>query len=125
MFFIDLSPLKGLEEITLRCDCLPLPDESLEATLRTVTSKRIRKITFCVHENTHADPRMDIERWSGLDELFLTMANMLDSRTGEKLEIVFISSILKSHVYKDPHYTDYCWFLTKCRTKAVARFEYA
>lgn len=110
--------------MTLRCIDLALPDsEEFEGVLQTVTSNRIRKITFNISRATHTDPRINPERWSRLDEMFLTMANMLDG-PGEKLEIVFDSLMSESEVPKESSHADHGWFLMKCRTRASIRFEY-
>lgn len=78
---IDLSPLKGGDARVVR-------------TLRTVTSNRVRKITFDTRATiviSDIDFFVDPHSWSELDRTLLKMANEVDG-TGEKLMDVFDSS---------------------------------
>ena len=119
---IDLSPFKGLEEVGLSLIHLRKPSRWIEQILRTITSTRVRKITFDADFPCSAaeiDSGIDLPSWTCLDAMFLTMANRLDG-TGEKLEIVF--NALNSNVIVEFRPLVPGRFLEKCRTKATVRF---
>ena len=120
---LDLSPCKGIEEVKLFLEELWEPDPLIKQILETVTSSRVRKITFNV-ENiwTTADINTEIIplSWIALDAIFLKMANTLCPTEG-RLEIVFRIQAAQFLGDFNPGYPD--WFLEGCRTKAVVRFE--
>lgn len=121
---IDLSSFKGLEEVGLSLIRIRRPNQWIGAILQTVVSKRLRKITFDLDfpcDPPEIDSEIDLDRWSGLDAMFLTMAGMLDG-TGEKLEIVF--NALASNVDGELKPVEPGRFLERCRAKAAVRFEY-
>lgn len=120
---IDLSPCKGLEEMRLSLIQLRHPSHWIEPILQTVTSNRVRKITFETDfpiPVTEIDSGINVQSWSRLDAIFLRMANALDS-TDTKLELVFNAlapNALGGHNSVDPGR-----FLKGCRSKATVRLE--
>jgi hypothetical protein len=86
---IDLSPLKGLEEVVFKIHNLKKPDSWVVEVLKTICNpKQIRRVTFnkefAVYSTEHIRNYGDefSENWSGLDQIFQEWA-------GEELEIVF------------------------------------
>ena len=120
---IDLSPCKGLEEIELSLIQLRQPSHWLEPILQTVTSTRVKKITFDTDFPSAAadiDSAIDVHSWSRLDVMFLKMAHMLDPADG-KLELVF--NAMAPNALREFEPVDPGRFLEWCRTKAVVGFE--
>jgi hypothetical protein len=86
---IDLSPLKGLEEVVFGIRDLRKPDNWVGAVIQTICCpKQVRTITFNVeylYFSTEAIKRDEDKlsaNWSKLDQIFQECA-------GEELEIVF------------------------------------
>lgn len=122
---IDLSPCGGLEEMRLSLIQLRQPSHWIEPILRTVTSTRVRKITFDTDFPTAAtdlETVINLPSWSTLDATFLRMARALDP-IDEKLEVVFHALTRKPPV--DPKPVDPGRFLEGCRTKATVSFQRA
>jgi len=122
---IDLSPCKHLEEMRLSLIQLRQPSHWIEPILQTVTSPRVRKITF--ETDFPATPAdivlgINLESWSGLDTVFLRMANALDP-IGQELELVF--NALAPNISQESGSVYPGRFLEGCRTKAIVRFERA
>lgn len=121
---VDLSPCKGIEEMELSLIQLRYPSHWIEPILQTVTSTRVRKITFDADHPTIAediDYGIDLHTWSELDQRFLEMAKALGPDGG--LELVF--NALVKNPYGESNPVDPGRFLEECRTKAVVRFECA
>jgi hypothetical protein len=124
---IDLAPLKGLEEIGLSLIYLKQPNHWIEAILQTVTSTRVRKITFDTDFPSAAADigstiNLNLRSWSSLDLMFLKMASRL-SGAEEKLEVVFNAVETDDPEVFNPVAVGR--FLERCRTKATVRFERA
>lgn len=122
---IDLSPCGGLEEMRLSLTQLRQPSHWIEPILRTVTSTRVRKITFDTDFPTAAtdlETVVNLQSWSTLDATFLRMARALDP-IDEKLEVVFRALAGKPPV--DPKPVDPGRFLEGCRTKVSVSFQRA
>ena len=120
---IDLSPCRGLEEMRLSLIQLRQPSHWIEPILQTVTSARIRKITFDTDFPTGAtdlESVVNLQSWSRLDAAFLGMAHALDP-IDEKLELVFHA--LAQKVPEDPGTVVPGRFLEGCRTKAAVTFQ--
>jgi hypothetical protein len=118
-----LSPCTSLEEIQLSLGQLRKPSPWLEPILQTVTSTKVRKITFDTDTPSTAagiDPEIDVHSWSRLDALFLKMADALGPTDGN-LELVFNALVPDDSGEFKP--VDPGRFLEWCRTKAVVRFE--
>ena len=99
------------------------PSHWIEPILQTVTSTRVRKITFEADFPTTVadiDSGINISSWSRLDAVFLRMANALE-QTNQKLELVF--KVLTPDVLGELNPIDPGRFLEGCRTKAIVRFE--
>ena len=102
---------------------LSRPSRWIEPILQTVTSPRVRKITFIADSpSTTADinSEIDIHSWSRLDAMFLRMANLLCPTDG-RLELVFDALVPEIFGDFNPIYPGR--FLEECRTKAMVRFE--
>lgn len=122
---IDLSPCGGLEEMRLSLIQLRQPSHWIEPILRTVTSTRVRKITFDTDfptASTDLETVINLQSWSTLDATFLRMADALDP-IDEKLEVVFHALTRKPPA--DPKPVDPGRFLEGCRTKATVSFRRA
>jgi len=124
---IDLAPLKGLEEIGLSLIYLKQPNHWIEAILQTVTSTRVRKITFDTDIPSAAADigstiNLNLRSWVSLDIMFLKMASRL-SGAEEKLEVVFNAVETDDPEVFNPVAVGR--FLERCRTKATVRFEHA
>ena len=120
---IDLSPCKNLEEIRLSLIQLRQPSHWIEPILLTITSTRVRKITFETDLSITAadiDSGINVLSWSRIDRIFLRMADTLD-QTNEKLELVF--NAMTPDVLGKSNPVNPGRFLEACRTKAVVRFE--
>lgn len=103
---------------------LRFPSHWIEPILQTVTSTRVRKITFDADHPSIAediDYEIDVHAWSGLDQIFLKMAKALGPDGG--LELVF--NALVANDFGEFHPVDPGRFLEECRTKAIVRFERA
>lgn len=120
---VDLSPCTGLVEIQLSIVQLRRPSHWIEPILRTVTSTRVRKITFNTDSPSSTadiDVGIDTSSWSKLDAMFLRMADALCPTDG-RLELVFNALIPGVLGNFNPVYPGR--FLEECRTKAMVRFE--
>ena len=101
------------------------PSHWIEPILRTVTSTRVRKITFDIDFPTPAtdlEAVINLQSWSTLDATFLRMAHALDP-IDEKFEVVFHALARKPPV--DPKPVEPGRFLEGCRTKATVSFQRA
>jgi hypothetical protein len=101
------------------------PSHWLEPIFQTVTSTRVRKITFDTDfptSITEIDKVINLRSWSELDATFLRMAHALGP-IDEKLELVFRA--LASDAVADSKSVDPGKFLEGCRTKANVIFERA
>lgn len=101
------------------------PSHWIEPILQTVTSTRVRKITFDTDFPTSAtdiDSVINLESWSRLEATFLRMAHALDS-ADDKLELLFHA--LAPKVVEESKPVDPGRFLEACRTKAIVGFERA
>lgn len=99
------------------------PSHWIEPILQTVTSTRVRKITFDTDfptSSTDLDSVINLQSWSRLDATFLRMAHALDS-ADDKLELVFHA--LTPKLLEEPTPVDPGRFLEGCRAKAVVGFE--
>lgn len=99
------------------------PSHWIAPIFQTVTSNRVRKITFDTDFPTAAtdiDTVINLQSWSELDAMFLRMAHALDP-IDEKLELVFHA--LASRAVDDSKSVDPGRFLEGCRTKATVNFE--
>lgn len=120
---IDLSPCTGIEQLRLSLIQLRQPSHWIEPILQTVTSTRVRKITFDTDFPTTAtdiDSVINLESWSRLDSAFLRMAQALDS-ADDKLELIFHA--LAPKVFEDSKPVNPGRFLEGCRSKAIVGFE--
>lgn len=100
------------------------PSHWIEPILQTVTSNRVRKITFDTDFPTSAtnmDTVINLESWTGLDTTFSRMADALDS-VDDKLELVFHALAPK---VEESNPVDPGRFLEGCRTKAIVHLERA
>lgn len=120
---VDLSPCQGLAEMQLSLIQLRRPSHWIEPILQTVTSTRVRRITFDTDfpsTTADIDSGIDILSWSRLDTIFMNMADVLCQADG-RLELVFNALVPEVLGKFNPVYPGR--FLEGCRTKATVRFE--
>lgn len=110
-----MSPSSELEEVAFDLHTLERLDKSFIPILATVTSTSVRKITFEINDTIEDPENVDLEHWSLLDTMLLSMARKLEG-TDKKLEIVF-----ELHCQRSVP-VDLSKFLKKCWTETIVRY---